>query len=650
MQSRPVWLSAVVAVILAVGLGAEAAAAQAYPAADVQAPAQPSTPTATTDPPGRVARIAIVQGNVSVEPAGVDSFSQAELNYPLTVGDRMYVDLQGLAELQTAGLAVRMANGADVTLASLSDAVAQFGLAQGSIRVAARDLLAPDNTAAVVEVDTPNGSVLVQQPGDFRVDSYPQDDSTVVTVTSGQVEVTGPSLNQVLTAGQSLRLAGNNPVQAQMVGELEPDALDRFDSDRESLYAGAANAEAQYVEPDMIGAADLDQYGDWAPSADYGEVWCPRGVAVGWVPYQNGHWAWIAPWGWTWVEAEPWGFAPFHYGRWAFEGSRWVWVPGPPPRVIGRPVRPIYSPALVAFVGGAGFSLAIGFGGSPGAGVTAWFPLGPREPYVPWYHASVVYTNRVNATNLYVRNQAEFRGAYANRTTDVYTANLEGIVYANRPVATTVVTQKDFAAGRPVAKAQPVRLDATTRAQLNVTPVLPHPMVTPARTSAAPQAPARVVPPVLARPVLATRTAVARPAAVPEPVASHAAPIERAAPASVNAEKPAAAAPTVGGYPQPRGGQPAAVATRPPGPLPGRAPDQPRTLINRTEPQPAQPSFQRQQEAIDLHEPGRPLGPQQLQNLREGRPAGPPAPQPRPAPPPAARPAPAPQPAPAKKP
>src|SRR6202034_1620350 len=128
----------------------------------------------------------------------------------------------------------------------------------------------------------------------------------------------------------------------------------------------------QYVSPDMIGAADLDDYGDWQPAhhdnQGYGAVVDPRGVPAGWTPYSYGHWAWIAPWGWTWVEAEPWGFAPFHYGRWARFGNRWGWSPGP------RVRRPVYAPALVMFVGGAG--------------VTAWFPLGPHEHYEPWYHAS----------------------------------------------------------------------------------------------------------------------------------------------------------------------------------------------------------------------------------------------------------------------
>jgi hypothetical protein len=583
------------------------------------------------DPPGRVARIAVMQGNVSVEPAGVDSFSQAELNYPLTAGDRVYVDLQGLAELQTSDLTVRMGNGADVTIASLTDQIAQIGLAQGSIRISTHDLTTPDGGAGTVEIDTPNGSIMVQLPGDIRVDSYPQSDTTVVTVTSGQVAITGPNFDRVLGPNQALQLTGLNPVTAQAVGMLPPDNLDRFDQDRESLAQGAANADANYVSPDMTGASDLAQYGDWSPDPEYGDVWYPRAVAVGWVPYQNGHWAWVAPWGWTWVGFEPWGFAPYHYGRWGNFGGRWGWVPGPPPIVFGRPVPPIYSPALVAFVGGPGVSLALGFGGGSGGGVTAWFPLGPREPYVPWYHASTLYVNRVNVTNIYSRNTTEVRTGYSNRRSPVYNVDVANTTFANRNVATTAVTQKDFAAGHSIARSQRIPLDANARAQIGSAPVLPHPLVTPTAAMAAPQTPARAVPPTLARPVLAGRDGSARPESTTfttngQPVTEQRQPMTR----------PAVPAPSL---PEQRDRQPVAQ------PMTEPEHNQPRALINQTPPQPVQPKFEQQRQEIERNDPGRPLGPQQVENMRGGHPAGAasqpepqhPAPRSAPPPPPPAR-------------
>jgi hypothetical protein len=602
------------------------------------------------DPPNRVARVSVIQGNVSLEPNGTNSFSQAEINYPLTGGDRIYVDNSSLGEIQTAGLAVRLGNGADVTLSTLNDTVAQFGLAQGSIRVRTRSLAGFEGQPATVEIDTPNGAIVVVQPGDVRVDSYPQDDTTVVTVSFGAVQVTGQNLDQPLGPGQALRLAGSNPVYAEQVQLLPPDALDQFDQQRE-LRRQHAYA-YQYVSPDMIGAADLDDYGDWqAANQDnqgYGAVWYPRDVPAGWTPYSNGHWAWVAPWGWTWVEAEPWGFAPFHYGRWANFGGRWGWCPGPPPAAFGGDIRPIYSPALVAFVGGGGgFSISVG-------AFTAWFPLGPREVYRPWYNASPAYVNRVNVTNIYSTNVTEIHNTYINKTVNVYNVtNITNVTYVNRNVATVVVPQRAFASGQPIAQAQRIQLTPQVRAQLNSAPLVPHPLVTPATAIVAVKVPARAVPPVQARPVVETRQGFERagspgtPVRAPQPTA----PVNRAAfpqsrPVQVIAPSPAArpnAAPVQVAPVRPiQQSEPArATAPQPPPvrtetvvpavqkPTP-RPVDTPRPLINKTVPAPVQPPFEQQKRAIQANDPGRPLAPQQVENLRNGRPAGP-APEAEPA-------------------
>jgi hypothetical protein len=525
-------------------------------------------------------------------------------------------------------------------------------------------------------VDTPNGAILVDQPGDIRVDSYPQDDTTVVTVSSGAVEVTGQNLDQQLGPNQSLRLSGSNPVYAEQVQLLPPDGLDQFDQQRE--YRRQRASSYQYVSPDMIGAADLDDYGDWQPgnqdNQGYGAVWYPRGVPAGWTPYSNGHWAWVAPWGWTWVEAEPWGFAPFHYGRWASFGGRWGWVPGPPPSAFGGQVQPMYSPALVAFVGGGGGGLS----GVIGA-IAAWFPLGPREAYQPWYHASPAYCNRVNVTNIYTTNVTEIHNTYINKTVNVYnTTNVTNITYVNRTVATVVVPQSALASGRPIGQVQRVQLTPQVRAQLSAAPIIPHPMVTPATAIVATKAPARAVPPVQARPVVETRQGFERagapgtpvrapqlPVAVNHPAGQPApgtqpvnraafpqqrqvqtiapAPIAHPAPAAqVPANRPATeiapVRPPV--TPQPAIQHPAQVAqpvasqVQRPAPRP---PDQPRPLINKTPPAPVQPSFADQKRAIQSVDPGRPLGPQQVENLRNGRPAGPAQQTEAPHPPPAPR-------------
>ena len=199
----------------------------------------------------------------------------------------------------------------------------------------------------------------------------------------------------------------------------------------------------------MPGYSDLDEYGRWEPAPDYGQVWYPTNVAADWAPYRYGRWAWVEPWGWTWVEEEPWGFAPFHYGRWALIGSRWGWVPGTV--VVG--VRPVYAPALVAFVGG------------PNASVQVWFPLGPRDPYLPWYHHSDGYLRQVNVIN--VRN--------VNIVNVVNVRNVENIHYTYQRIAPTAVSNEVFRGGRPVAR-EAVRVDVNAIGRARV---IPHPDVHP---------------------------------------------------------------------------------------------------------------------------------------------------------------------------
>jgi hypothetical protein len=521
------------------------------------------------DPPAEVARVSVALGNVSVEPASVDQFSAAEVNDPLTTGDRIYADAGANAELETGLVAVRIGQQTDLTVTAMTDALEQFGLAQGSVHL--RSFALTPGTA--VELDTPSVAVTVLQPGDVRVDVDPESGATTVEVVSGQVQVEGNGFQQVLEPGQRVQLEGSNPVSAQALDAAAADGLDGFSNDRDAAYESAVQGEDAYVNSDTIGAEDLSANGDWETDSDEGAVWYPTGVAVGWTPYSCGHWTWVAPWGWTWVDCYAWGFAPFHYGRWEHHGSRWGWIPGP---VV---VRPVYSPAMVAFVGGAG--------------VTAWFPLGPHDTYVPWYHASPLYVNRVNTASIHDANVTEVRSLYNQPTLASVYSSAEAHVYVNRPLATVAVTQASFAAGRSV-----VRVSAAAVAGA---PVLPHPLVTPQRTLVVGAA-ARAVPAHAARPTLASRTTEAgNPAAVVRPQA-------------------------------------------PVTPAQGAAPEG-RPLFHQAVPPQPRPSFDEQQKAIETNDPGRPLGPQQMENLRQNRPAGPPQQTEEPHPAPAPKAAPAPRPA-----
>jgi len=209
------------------------------------------------------------------------------------------------------------------------------------------------------------------------------------------------------------------------------DSWDQWSDDRD--HREEASASARYVSADIAGYDDLDGNGGWRDDPTYGAVWTPTTVVAGWSPYHYGHWVWEGPYGWTWVDDAPWGWAPFHYGRWVYAEDHWGWCPG---RVYERPV---WAPALVAFVGGRGWNAGVSFGGGVGVG---WFPLAPEEAYYPSYHVSNTYVRNVNITNV------------TNVTNITNVTNVTNITYRNREVAgaVTVVPDNAFRNGQPVSR------------------------------------------------------------------------------------------------------------------------------------------------------------------------------------------------------
>jgi hypothetical protein len=383
------------------------------------------------DPPSRVGRLNYMNGPVSFRPASVEDWTAATLNYPLTTGDHLWTDQGGQTEIHVGSTAIRMGSQTAMSFLNLNDQIAQISLTAGVVNVHIRFL--GENES--VEVDTPNSAVSLLRSGDYRINADADNAITMVNVRGGEAEVTAGGHAFPVRSQQSARLSGmDNPTQ-DIAGVPPPDAFDGWCDSRERREMSAVSA--RYVPREMVGYEDLDQYGVWVNVPPYGMVWRPTTVAAGWAPYHMGHWAWVEPWGWTWIDDAPWGFAPFHYGRWAFAGGMWIWAPGR--LVVGGPVlRPVYAPALVAFVGGSNFNVAIGVGG--GVGMAAWFPLGPGEVYRPAYHVSAVYVQNINI--VHVSNVAVI-------------TNVGVVHYANQTVvgAVTVVPHEVFVGARPVAVA-----------------------------------------------------------------------------------------------------------------------------------------------------------------------------------------------------
>ena len=438
------------------------------------------------DPPSRVARLNYSSGSVSFQPGGEGEWVTAVNNRPLTTGDNLWADQNSRAELHVGSLALRMNSETSLTFLDLDDRTTQLRLSLGSLILRVRHL----DDGDLLEVDTPNIAFTIQRTGEYRIDVNEDGTRTVTTVWHGRAEATGGSYSYTVVAGQEATFVGTDQLDHEIAQIHPSDDFDNFAFQRDAR--DDHDESSNYISSEMTGYEDLDDYGRWHYVADYGPVWTPNGIGSGWAPYRNGHWVWVRPWGWTWVEDEPWGFAPFHYGRWAFVESSWCWVPGP---VV---VRPVYAPALVAFVGGGGFHLAVGVG----EGV-AWFPLGPREVYLPPYRVTRRYVNNVNITNTRV-NVTQVTNVYNN--TYVTNSNATRITYVNQrvPTAVTAVTRDTFVNARPVNR----NLAQVNARELADAPVSHQVAAQPARTSVlGTGAPARVKPPagVENRRVIATR-------------------------------------------------------------------------------------------------------------------------------------------------
>jgi hypothetical protein len=558
--------------------------------------------SAQDDPSTRVARLGFIEGSVSFQPAGTQDWVDANPNRPLTTGDNLWADDNSRSELHIGSTAIRLSGQTGISIMNLNDATAQIQLAQGTIDVRVREI--GENEA--YEIDTANMAFSVLRPGEYRVSVDPNGTTTMVTVRGGAGEATAGGQAYPLNPGEQGVFAGTDQVTYNVQGAPAPDGFDEWCTSRDMREDHSASA--RYVSRDMIGYEDLDQYGHWQQVPDYGNVWIPNGTPEGWAPYHNGHWISVAPWGWTWVEDEPWGFAPFHYGRWAVVGGGWCWVPGP------VAVAPVYAPALVAFVGGRGFGVSLEMGG--GAAV-AWFPLGPRDVFVPAYHVSPRYEENINITNTTVINRTYVNNYYTNvQTNNVSVTNIR---YANQaaPGAVTVVSRDTFVNARPVATAT-IRATPQQLASAHVSAGAP---LAPSRASVV--GPGRVAT-ASARPpaALAARPVVTR---IPPP--ANAAPMGKVqphptvAPAAAGrpGTPPAPGHPNVAPTPAPNAARPANTPPPPPA-RPAAAPNQPA----------ARPA-----PATNVPPPY-PNNRPPAANQPAVKPNAPPAPQPKPATPPAA--------------
>jgi len=465
------------------------------------------------DPPSRVARLGFTRGAVSFNPAGTDDWVSAVINRPVTTGDKLWTDNGALTELSIGSAVIRLGGNTGFSFLNLTDNVTQLRITEGTLNIRVRSL----DTDETFEVDTPNLAFSILRPGNYKVNVNEGGDTTVVVVRDGQGEVTGGGSAYTIHPEEVGTFSGTDELNADVeTWENNDDEFDSWCADRDRRIDHSVSA--RYVSTDAIGYEDLDENGGWRPTPEYGTVWFPHTTIVGWAPYHYGHWAYIAPWGYTWVDDAPWGFAPFHYGRWVTVGGVWGWVPcAPRPvAVVGVAyVRPVYAPALVAWVGGPHFAVGVGIGGGGfAAGVSVgWFPLGPREVFVPSYHVSRAYVNNVNVSNTTVNTTVV--NNYYNTTIVNKNVNVTNVRYVNQgvPGAVSATTPQAFTSAQSVSRNSVV---VNQREVASAPVAATTPPVAPARQAVLGSgATATVRPPA----ALANRAVVAKTAPPPAPVA-----------------------------------------------------------------------------------------------------------------------------------
>ncbi len=410
---------------LVAAIAQEMTEADAITAVEASAPLPPDW-----SPPGRVGQVSLVSGNVDLRVSGGSAWADAELNQPIFAGEALRTGPRARGEIRIGASTINLSKDSEIEIASLRDGVTQILLSRGRIGLHLRQA-GGDET---VEIDIPQGGVWLLVPGQYDIEARNGEGSLRVTVFDGTAHFAGASGDdRHIEEGQTAVLTGSEAADAASIEPATADDFVAWCRDRE--YDETRLAAPYYVSRYVTGYDELDSAGMWKINAQYGPVWFPT-QSDDWAPYRFGHWSWIAPWGWTWLDDQPWGFAPSHYGRWALIDDHWAWVPG------NYFVRPLYAPAVVAFLGTPG----VGLSSEEGATV-AWFPLAPGEAYWPSYTRGLDYVRNLNFGS--VKDVAAI-GVRADGEPPLEAFDED---FANRLFA-TVVPRLIFTNGRPTAPAR----------------------------------------------------------------------------------------------------------------------------------------------------------------------------------------------------
>ncbi|HYG11046.1 MAG TPA: DUF6600 domain-containing protein, partial [Pyrinomonadaceae bacterium] len=326
----------------------------------------------------RVVRVSLLSGDVSLRRAGSAEWEKAALNLPLVEGDRLATGAGARVEIQIdARNFLRVGEYATLDIVTLREEGIALSLPEGT---ATLRLARFDDDREYFEIDAPKTTLAAEKTGSYRLDVAQNGNVRVTVRDGGRARLYSETSGFTLRDGRTAELVYSNSDAADGDWELSAarstDDWDAWINDRESYLASRLRHDSRdrYYDNHVWGAEELDSYGDWINTSEYGHVWRPHAAHINsyhdWAPYRYGSWRWVSPYGWTWVGDEPWGWAPYHYGRWVYVNNYWCWAPRGYAH-YGR--RSWWRPALVAFVS---------FGDN-----ICWYPLGyhHRDPRSNYY-------------------------------------------------------------------------------------------------------------------------------------------------------------------------------------------------------------------------------------------------------------------------
>ena len=242
-------------------------------AQDTQPPQNPQAPQGPPEAGRGVARISLVNGEVSVRRGESGDWVAAVANAPVSVDDHIATAAAARAEVQFDNANfLRLGANSEAQFAQLEQNRYQIQVARGTA-----DFSVLRQTSADIEVDTPSVSVRPRDRGNYRI-TVLDDGQSEITVRAGQVEVYTPRGVETVTAGKTMMVRGDpsNP-EYQIVAAIGPDDWDRWNADRDRrLETAGNNVYNRYVSPDVYGSESLEGYGRWVNTPDYGNVWTPQ--------------------------------------------------------------------------------------------------------------------------------------------------------------------------------------------------------------------------------------------------------------------------------------------------------------------------------------------------------------------------------------